>query len=357
MPADAIGGLVQFNRDFAVTPAELVLRFARPAPRPALAFDHADLPFHAWREAARPKLAELLGVASPARCRVEPLRHAVRDGVRIEALRMAVDDDLTIPAYLLAPAGGVSEARAVLAIHGHGEVEAAIGLADDYHHRFALALARRGHLVLCPELRGFGALRDLALQREGHRLDYWAWGSHMAYSLVTDGFQHGATLLGETVEDLLRWEDWLAGERGIERLDVAGISYGGDLALAYPAFSGRVGRIAASGTLGSFAPIFARGYNVPAHCIPGVLHWLDRADIAGLNAPRPLLLHYGELDRPGPDNHSASFNETVPGAVAALRRIYAAAGAPDAVRLVVSPGLGHEMDLAAIAGFLEEGWP
>ena len=29
----------------------------------------------------------------------------------------------------------------------------------------------------------------------------------------------------------------------------------------------------------------------------------------------------------------------------------------DAVRLVVSPGLGHEMDLAAIAGFLEEGWP
>jgi all-trans-retinol 13,14-reductase len=31
--------------------------------------------------------------------------------------------------------------------------------------------------------------------------------------------------------------------------------------------------------------------------------------------------------------------------------------ATDAVRLVVSPGLGHELDLAAIAGFLEEGWP
>jgi hypothetical protein len=27
------------------------------------------------------------------------------------------------------------------------------------------------------------------------------------------------------------------------------------------------------------------------------------------------------------------------------------------VRLVVSPGLGHEMDLAAIAGFLEEDRP
>jgi dienelactone hydrolase len=276
--------------------------------------------------------------------------------VRIDALRMAVDDDLTIPAYLLTPANGIVARRALLAIHGHGVVEAAIGLIDDYHHGFAFALAGRGHLVLCPELRGFGAPRDLALHRAGHRLDYWAWGDHMAYSLVTDGFQHGATLLGETVEDLLRWEDWLADAWGIERLGVAGISYGGDLALAYPVFSRRVERIAASGTLGSFAPIFARCYNAPAHCIPGVLRWLDRADIAGLNAPRPVLLHYGELDQPGPDNASASFNETVPGAIAALRRIYAAAGAPDAVRMVVSPGLGHELDLAAIAGFLEEDW-
>ena len=80
---------------------------------------------------------------------------------------MAVDDDLTIPAYLLAPADGVVATRALLAIHGHGEVEAAIGLADDYHHCFALALAGRGHLVLCPELRGFGARRDLALHRVG----------------------------------------------------------------------------------------------------------------------------------------------------------------------------------------------
>jgi hypothetical protein len=62
--------------------------------------------------------------------------------------------------------------------------------------------------------------------------------------------------------------------------------YGGDLALTYAVFSTRVCRIFASGTLGSFEPIFSEGRNAPAHCVPGVLEWLDRADIAGLNAPR-----------------------------------------------------------------------
>ena len=78
-------------------------------------------------------------------------------------------------------------------------------------------------------------------------------------------------------------------------------------------------RIFASGTFGSFAPIFARCYNAPAHCIPHVLRWMDRADIAGLNAPRPIALHYGERDPPSKDNYSASYNETVPQALRQLQ--------------------------------------
>jgi dienelactone hydrolase len=349
---------VTLDASFAVTPRELVLRFSRGGPPARLAFRRAGLPFADWRRAGREQLARLLGVAAPGATAVAVLRETVHQDVRIRALRMEAEPGLSVPAYLLWPAAhrdGPPPGSAVMAIHGHGEAEPCIGGGDDYHHMFALDLAQRGRTVLCPELRGFGALRDLAAGLDGHRLDYWAWGQHMAYSLVTDAFQRGKTLLGETVEDLLRWEDWLARAHGVDDVKAVGISYGGDLALCYPVFSARVERIFASGTLGSFDPIFARCYNAPAHCVPGVLAWMDRADIAGLNAPRPLALHYGGLDTPSPQNHSASFNETVPDAVEDLRAIYRAAGAADRVRLVVSPGLRHEMDMAAAAAFLDEG--
>ena len=171
---------------------------------------------------------------------------------------MECEPDLSLPGYVLVPLPtGTREG-------GDGHPRSRRGrtlswLYDDYHHRFALELALAGHVVCCPELRGFGALRDLAAQRPGSRLDYWQWGSHMAYSLVTDAFQHNRTLIGETVEDLLCWERWLGAEFAVESTASVGISYGGDLALLYPVFSERVERIFASGTLGSFARILSKG--------------------------------------------------------------------------------------------------
>ena len=93
--------------------------------------------------------------------------------------------------------------RAVMAIHGHGRAEPCVEGRDDYHHMFALRLAQAGHLVLCPELRGFGALADMAHSDDGHWLDYWGGRRGGQFTLVTDGFLYGRTLIGETVEDLV----------------------------------------------------------------------------------------------------------------------------------------------------------
>jgi dienelactone hydrolase len=278
------------------------------------------------------------------------------EGVRIAALVMKVNDDVSIPAYLLFPEKLVAPGTAIFAIHGHGEIEPCIGQRDEYHHQFALKLAQAGYLVLCPEIRGFGVLNDMAADREGHRLDYWNAAKRVndrQFTLVTDALLKGETMIGETIADLLRWEDYLARKHAIKTVKVAGLSYGGDLALMYPVFSSRVERIFASGSFGSFSPIFSRCYNAPAHCIPNVLQWMDRADIAGLNAPRPIALHYGERDVPSKHNYSAAYNETVPPALEQLRKIYAAAGADENVQLIVSRNQGHEMDIEALLAFMK----
>ncbi|TDD47586.1 hypothetical protein E1263_34135 [Kribbella antibiotica] len=331
------------NYDFLVRAEELELRYRGPRPGLRLAFGRTGLAWAEWREAAAAKLGEVLAVdAAVTAGAVTELRRTTTEGVEVVALVMAVGGGLSVPAYLLNPGGP----RVVMALHGHGQVDECLriaGVYEDYHHNFAIELAKAGHTVLLPELRGFGALSDLAAQRDGESLSYWRWGEHMVYPLLTDLFQRGRTLMGDTIEDLLRWEDWLDAE-----CDVVGISWGGDLACTYPVFSRRVRSIFASGTLGSFEAVFAEAGNAPAHCIPGVLEWFDRADIAGLNAPRRLDLHYGALDRDG----SAAYNRTAPEAFARLQEIYAAAGAPDDVTLHVTEGIGHEMDVELLLNFL-----
>ena len=341
---------------FLIRPDELIRRFARPPPAEALSYERVGGAFAAWRDRARAKLAELLGFRPPPSAEVRRLRATEHEGVTVHALIMTPEDGLDVPAYLLLPREDAFPGAAVMAIHGHSPGLAAgpLGLAEDAYRGFAMAAAKAGCRVLLPIHRGFGALRDLAADRRGYRLDY---EQSMHFSYVTDAFLHVRTVVGENVEDLLRWEQWLAAELGVTRVLAAGLSYGGDLALTYPVFSDRVERIFASGSSGAFALQFCRCYNGPAHCIPGILNWMERADIAGMNAPRPLLLHYGELDTPSlnegrDENYAAAYNQAVPQLLEQSRRIYAAAGAEEDVQLIVTPNVGHVMDTEALLEFL-----
>ena len=347
------------DSSFLIDSAELKLQFRQGEGRRALSYRNVGGDFEAWRRQCKARLAELLNVESPAppAGAVTELRRTTHQGVAIRALVMEVGDDLTVPAYLLEPASGARRPAAVMAIHGHsvGKADGPLGLKQDGYNAFALELAKAGYVTLLPIHRGFGVLRDISAGRKGYRLDY---EQSMHFSYVMDAFVRGRTVVGENVEGLLRWENWLAQAMSVESLFAAGLSYGGDLALAYPVFSGRVERIFASGSSGSFALHFCRCYNGPAHCVPGICNWMERSDIAGLNAPRPLAIHYGELDRPclnepGSENYAAAYNEAVPDLIAETQEIYAAAGAEGNVTLIVTPGAGHAIDVRAMLEFFE----
>ncbi len=114
------------------------------------------------------------------------------------------------------------------------------------------------------------------------------------------------------------------------------------------------GSVMASDTSFIFFCDFKRCYNAPAHCIPGILEWMDRSDIAGLNAPRPIAIHYGELDTPSPTNASASYNETVLQSLEELRDIYKIFSGNGAVQLIVTPGKHQEMDIPELLKFLDD---
>jgi len=83
------------------------------------------------------------------------------------------------------------------------------------------------------------------------------------------------------------------------------------MSLILAALDMRVNKTFASGTLGSMSTIFDICCNAPAHCIPNILRYMDRQEIASCIAHRLLAVHYGELDVPSPENYSASYNETV----------------------------------------------
>jgi dienelactone hydrolase len=134
----------------------------------------------------------------------------------------------------------------------------------------------------------------------------------------------GRTAIGERVWDLSRLLDWALSlpEVDASRVLMMGNSGGGVATLYAAACDTRV-RVAVPSC--SFCTLVGRN-GVVHHCdcntVPGILAWGGFQDVAGLIAPRPLLIVNGRQDALFP---LAEVDRAVEGA----RSIYAAAGAPE----------------------------
>ena len=305
--------------------------------RPRLHFDE-DVDYAAWRQQALQKLLELMGpfpekvpLAAEIEYTVEE-EHFFRQRVVFDS-----EEDMSVPCQVLIPKGMRADGTnpAILCSHGHGRFgkDPVASLVSTPEHQadidlmnydYAAQMARAGFLTLTPDLRGFGERRDGddPLGRDTCNVNFLKGGIMGLYPLTLN------------VWDMKCWVDYLCTRPQVdpERIGMMGLSQGGTMT----AFTGAVEpRIKAADVIGYVDPFPSFGVHRGNFCgsqiLPGLYQWLDTSDIAGLIAPRPLLLEMGVAD-------SCFYFQDLWQGYRETRRIYEAAGAEDRLWPDVHPG-------------------
>jgi dienelactone hydrolase len=314
--------------------------------RPALRFDGSTREdWRIWRRKMRRALLDVLGVDYSDRRLTTPLEpqvigetdvgHSIRRKVIFQA-----DAYAAIIAYLYLPKGADGPRPVVVALNGHGRgAKDVIGEDDgdphyarhirDDNYNYADQAAAHGFVVLAPEQRGWGERRERREIEAGNP----EVSSCQVASLTAMLF--GKTLVALRAFDVCRCIDYLSTvpEADVSRVGCMGLSGGGTVTTYAAAVDKRIRAACISG----FFCTFRGSIMAMDHCIcnyqPKILRYGEQDDVTGLIAPRALLIEAGRDDPIFPLEH-------VQKAYAHLQRIYAAAGAPQALDIDVFEG-GH----------------
>jgi dienelactone hydrolase len=343
----------------ADTAAALVKHFdaLRDGCEPALRFDRAGLPFIEWRAALRARLRHALGLSqeegrteAAALLGAEAGEWQEGPGYRWQRVWLQTEPELAVPAFfVLPPEAALREAGgrvpAVIACQGHSPdgMRVSLGMvAPEVFERsiangdrdFALQAVRHGYACLALEMRGFGELR-LPADREKN-----AANSCIRLSVLS--LQIGRTLLGMRVHDVMAAVDYLRSRPDVDgqKVVLTGNSGGGTVTLTAGALEDRLAATVPSSAFCTYAASIQAVHHCVCNFVPGMSALCDMSDLAGLAAPRPQLLVNGRDD---PIFPIAGARE----AFARAQAIYAAAGAPDAIRLFVGDG-GHRYYAAPV---------
>jgi dienelactone hydrolase len=274
-------------------------------------------------EDLRRRLVELLRFAVPPV--PELLIHAEqeRDGYLERAVGYRGDEG-DVPALLLVPER--PSGAGVVVHHQHhaqwqfGKSEVA-GLCGDPWQAFGPALARRGVTVIAHDAVGFEDRRPGGPGTDARASDARDYFTTMCYRLV-----RGRPLMCTVLADAAAAHSALAGLDGVEetRIGALGHSMGGASVLLHAALDTRIAFAAVSGSACTYRERMTHGVGIDcAQAIPGLLELGDLDEIAGLVAPRPLLLCSADEDK---------YSRDAPRIAAAAAHAYQDARAPQALQ-------------------------
>jgi dienelactone hydrolase len=293
----------------------------------------------AWRKEALPKFIELLG-SFPERVPLNAeVESSVEDGDLIRE-RVVFDSEefMSVPCQVLRPKTMKLDHSnpAILCSHGHGpfgkDAVAGVRSSPDHvaniemhNYNYGEQMAQAGFLTISPDLRVFGERRD--------GLDPFPGRDPCNVNFVK------AALLGIYTLTLNIWDmkcciDYLETRAEVDpnRIGMMGLSQGGTMTTFTAAAEPRIKAADISGYVNPWAGF---GINRANFCgsqiVPGIYRYFDTDDIAGLIAPRPLLIEMGIYD-------NCFFIQDMLKGYEGVRRIYRAAGADDRLWADVFPG-------------------
>lgn len=317
--------------------------------------------FRYWQRSLREALMSLLAVHPQDECEVrgEVVSEREMDGYTRQYVRFNSRDGVIIPAFLLIPHNQrgadlqVRQLPAVLCLHGHGPgkcVPANFGqdvkgnpVVVEGERDYAVQAVREGYIALVPDLRGMG---ELMLQQD---LDNNLGCS--CQQLSQRALMVGRTLLGMRVLDCISAVDYLLTLPQVDptALICTGQSGGGTATLFATALDTRFAMSIPS----CYFCTFEHSIMAMSHCdcnyAPGLLNLCEMYDLAGLVAPRPLLIIGGEQDSIFPlAGVKIAFEQA--------QQMYKAAARPELIELYVGPE-GHRYYNARVWDFVRENLP
>jgi len=285
----------------------------------------------------RERLLECLGGDWPE---PSPLKLQFGESERAEGFRLIsvtydVEPEDRIPALLLVPDGvdATHPAPAVAVWHQHagqfhlGKSEPA-GLAGDPMHHTGAALAKAGYVVLCPDALCFEDRQDPTGRQKGMMYERFEF---LRYTVA------GKCLAWKNILDMRRAVDVLAGLPEVkgDKIGCYGHSMGSTHTWLVGPWEPRLKCLVGNCCLPTYRGIHREHM---LHCfpnfIPGLNQYGDTPDIAGLIAPRPLHLNFGETDGGTPFADIAWSVETI-------ARAYQAVHAETNFTHYVEMGSGH----------------
>ena len=301
---------------------------------PLLHFD-GSIPLDKWREKAKDKLSELLGLPLEA-CDPDTEIEYEKEFDDFTEYRMLIQTEpgYYVPCHLLIPKHVEKPVPLTICLSGHGGgMHVALGRAKtekdeetlaSWHHRaMAPRSIKEGRAALVIEARSFG---ESSLTGYGTSCTE---ASKIAILM-------GRTILGGRVWDTMRILDVVA-ER-FPQVDMSNIvctgNSGGGTATYYLAcMDERITAAMPSCSVCSYETSIAAMEHCMCNHVPGIRKYFEMEDLAGLIAPRKLIIATGRDDAIFPlEGAKKTF--------AQIRFIYSAAGVPENCALEIGQG-GH----------------